>query len=114
ARPVILAATAVRGLVAVLGGGSVLVAIALAVLVFGLAFVVPNSHLLAMEPFPDSAATAASISLLAATMSGAAALSLYGILAAGSVGGFAIVLAALALLSVASAAAVPAAKEQRG
>ncbi|MFN4098739.1 MAG: MFS transporter [Pararhodobacter sp.] len=65
-----------------------LIALGLVVLVGCMGLVVPNAHILMLEPFPAFAGTAAGLSMLITTAVGALAITLYSAIAAGSVAGF--------------------------
>ncbi len=77
-------------------------------LISAMGLVVPNINMLMLEPFPDIAATAASMGLLAGTIAGAVSVTLLGLLAAGSMPGFGLFIAALAAIVLAGFALHPA------
>ncbi|MCC6000955.1 MAG: MFS transporter [Pararhodobacter sp.] len=67
--------------------------VALVLLIGSMGMMVPNTHVLMLEPFPDLAGTAAGLAMLVSTAGGALAITLYSAVAAGSVPGFALFIA---------------------
>ncbi|MCC5969123.1 MAG: MFS transporter [Pararhodobacter sp.] len=65
-----------------------LIALGLLLLIGCMGLMVPNAHILMLEPFPAFAGTAAGLAMLITTASGALAITLYSAVAAGSVPGF--------------------------
>lgn len=65
-----------------------LIASGLLLLIGCMGLMVPNAHILMLEPFPAFAGTAAGLAMLITTAVGALAITLYSALAAGSVAGF--------------------------
>jgi DHA1 family bicyclomycin/chloramphenicol resistance-like MFS transporter len=70
--------------------------LALALMIAAMGIIVPSGHLALMAPFPDQAATATGISMLLATLAGAGAVLGYAAVAAGSLAGFGLAIAAMA------------------
>ena len=68
---------------------------AIVFLITAMGLIVPNVNMLMLDPFPAIAATAASMGLLVGTIAGAISVTLFGLLAAGSMAGFGIFLAVL-------------------
>lgn len=87
--------------------------LALALTIAAMGAVVPSGHLALMAPFPDQAATATSLSMLLATLAGAAAVLAYAAAAAGSLPGFGLAIGGHAGLVVLVALTLPAAAEAR-
>ncbi|MCL4189091.1 MAG: MFS transporter [Rhodobacteraceae bacterium] len=81
---------------------------ALLCLMVSMGFVVPNTHVIMLMPFGTLAGTATGLALLITTATGALVITAYGIAAAGSIAGFGLSLAALALLVPAAFALLPA------
>ncbi len=67
------------------------------VLIASMGLVVPTGHTIMLAPFPDMAGTAVGVAMLVNTIMGALALVTYGLVAAGSVTGFALAVAAFSL-----------------
>ena len=65
-----------------------LIALGLLLLIGCMGLMVPNAHILMLEPFPAFAGTAAGLAMLITTAGGALAITLYSAIAAGSVAGF--------------------------
>lgn len=82
-------AGAVLLMVASLGAAMpALIALGLLLLIGSMGLMVPNAHILMLEPFPAFAGTAAGLAMLITTAGGALAITLYSAVAAGSVAGF--------------------------
>lgn len=84
-----------------------LLALGLALLIGSMGLMVPNTHILMLEPFPRSAGTAAGLAMLITTAGGALAITAYSALAAGSVPGFAIFTACCGIATLIGWAALP-------
>ncbi|KPP99478.1 MAG: MFS transporter, DHA1 family, bicyclomycin/chloramphenicol resistance protein [Rhodobacteraceae bacterium HLUCCA12] len=65
-----------------------IVVFGLILLIGSMGLMVPNAHILMLEPFPTVAKTAAGLAMLITTAGGALAITLYSVIAAGSVAGF--------------------------
>jgi len=75
----------------VIGSGTpspALIALGLFLLIGCMGLMVPNAHILMLAPFPAYAGTAAGLAMLITTAGGALAITLYSLVAAGSVAGF--------------------------
>ncbi|KPQ05536.1 MAG: MFS transporter, DHA1 family, bicyclomycin/chloramphenicol resistance protein [Rhodobacteraceae bacterium HLUCCA12] len=70
-----------------------LLALGLLLLIGSMGLMVPNAHILMLDPFPAFAGTAAGLAMLVTTAGGALAITLYSAVAAGSVAGFAVYIA---------------------
>ena len=114
------------GIAPILAGGGVLVAgslgapvdaviaVGLLVLIGSMGMVVPNAHILMLEPFPEVAGTAAGLALLVTTAGGALAITVYSVLAAGSVAGFGLFIALMGASTLAGWAHLPRAGSTTG
>lgn len=65
-----------------------LIALGLVLMIGCMGLMVPNAHILMLDPFPTFAGTAAGLAMLITTAGGALAITLYSVIAAGSVIGF--------------------------
>lgn len=76
------------------------VGLGLVILLGSFGFVVPNGHVLMLQPFPATAGTAAGLALLITTLTGAGAIALYGATLGGSVAGFGLAMAVFSVLTL--------------
>ncbi|MEM8854099.1 MAG: MFS transporter [Pseudomonadota bacterium] len=102
-----LGAAVILALCGVLEAGVILIAPALFMIMASMGMIVPGSQILMLEPFPQIASTAASLGLLATTLGGALAVTVYGVLASGSETGFAVAIAGLTALTAFGYALLP-------
>lgn len=89
------------------GPSPALIALGLILLIGSMGLMVPNAHILMLEPFPAVAGTAAGLAMLITTAGGALAITLYSVMAAGSVAGFGLFTACYGVSTLAGWAALP-------
>lgn len=113
ARPITWAIAPILAGAALLVAGSlwgpspVLIAVGLLLLIGCMGLMVPNAHILMLEPFPAVAGTAAGLAMLITTAGGALAITVYSVIAAGSVAGFGLFTAFCGVATLAGWAALP-------
>jgi len=81
--------------------------VALSLMIGSMGLVVPTGHTIMLAPFPEIAGTAVGVAMLVNTIAGALALAAYGVLASGSVPGFALSVAGFTMLILAGWASLP-------
>jgi DHA1 family bicyclomycin/chloramphenicol resistance-like MFS transporter len=104
--PVAFGALALAAVV-LLAPGFWLFYIVLSLLIGSMGLVVPTGHTIMLAPFPEIAGTAVGVAMLVNTIAGALALVAYGLLASGSVTGFALSVAVFTMLIMAGWASLP-------
>jgi len=113
AQPITWAITPILAGAALLVAGSLfgptpaLIALGLVLLVGCMGLMVPNAHILMLDPFPAAAGTAAGLAMLITTAGGALAITLYSVIAAGSVAGFGLFTACCGVSTLAGWVALP-------